>query len=297
MRKITLFILILIILLPGYVFSQGKKSEKNNWGIAFHGFVKTDFWKDYRKFAGAREDLFILYPLNKSLDKNGVDINNKSSFNFSAITSRITGKISGPDAFNAKTSGVIEADFSGVSNTDNNGFRLRLAIAKFKWKKTELLVGQFWHPTFVTECFPTVISLNTGVPFNPFIRSPQIRFKRSFNKLHVIGAILSQRDYTSTGPAGRSSDYIRNAIIPNIHLQVQYKSGNNLFGLAGDYKVIQPETVTDSLIQTNEKIGTYAFMGYYKYTRAKLCLKFKTIYGQNLYEHLLLGGYAAASVM
>lgn len=55
---------------------------------------------------------------------------------------------------------------------------------------------------------------------------------------------------------------MRNAIMPNIHLQVQYKKGNNLFGVAGDYKIIQPETVTDSLIQTNEKIGTYAFMFY-----------------------------------
>jgi hypothetical protein len=33
-------------------------------------------------------------------------------------------------------------------------FRLRHAFIKFNWNTTELLIGQYWHPLFVTTCYP-----------------------------------------------------------------------------------------------------------------------------------------------
>ena len=290
MKILPKLLICFIIIFPIIVFAQEKKEKK--FGIKFGGFIKSDFWWDSRKVAGAREDLFALYPQNSLLDAEKFDINDKPSFNFSAVTSRISGKISGPNAFGAKTSGVIEADFSGQSNADINGFRLRLAIAKLSWEKSELLFGQFWHPTFTTECFPTVISLNTGAPFNPFIRNTQVRFTYNFGKVKLISALLSQRDYTNSGPFGRSSMYHRNAVIPNAHIQLQYKSDNHVFGAGGDYKFIKPLIQTDSNYTTDEMLGTYMFLAYYKYHNSKLTFKTKFLYGQNMTEHLLLGGYA-----
>jgi len=288
MRKGLLLILLVI---TSEILAQEKKEEKN-WGIGFHGFVKTDFWFDTRQVGGARENLFALYLLNESLDIQGSDINAKPSFNFSAITSRITGIINGPDALQAKTSGVIEADFSGMSNEDINGFRLRHAYLKLNWLKSEFLFGYYWHPMFVTAVFPEIISLNTGAPFQPFIRNPQIRYTYSSGKLNIIAAVLSQRDYANEGPAGRSPVYISNAIVPNVHLQIQIINKHQIFGLAGDSKILKPELATDSNIITNEKIGTYAIMAYYKFEKEAFTAKFKTILGQNMTEHLLLGGYA-----
>ena len=292
--KISIRIIVcFIILFPAILKAQENKDKK--FGITFGGFVKTDFWVDTRQVAGAREDLFALYPQNSLLDKNGEDINDKLIYNFSAITSRLTGKISGPDAFGAKTSGIIEADFSGQSNPDINGLRLRIAMIKLNWKKSELLFGQFWHPMFTTECFPTVISLNTGAPFNPFLRSPQIRYSNSFGKIKLTATVLSQRDYANSGPFGSSSIYMRNAVIPNGNLRLQYKNKKHLAGLAADYKIIQPLTETDSMYKTDEKIGTYAFMAYYKYSNPIFTFKAKYIYGQNMTDFLLLGGYAVSS--
>lgn len=293
MKIIAKLLICFIIIFPSIVFAQESNDQK--FGIEFKGFVKSDFWWDSRKIAGAREDLFALYPQNSLLDRNGVDINDKPGFNFSAITSRLTGEISGPDAFGAKTSGIIEVDFSGQSNSDVNGLRLRIAMAKLNWAKSELLFGQFWHPMFTTKCFPTVISLNTGAPFNPFIRSAQVRFTYKFGKIKLMSALLSQRDYANSGPMGTSSIYHRNAVIPNAHIQMKYKSDNHAFGLGADYKFIKPSIQTINNYSTDEMLGTYAFLAYYKYQNSNFTFKVKGLYGQNMTEHLLLGGYAVHS--
>lgn len=274
----------------GQVNDESQKSPA--FGIRFGGFVKSDYWYDSRRIVAAREDLFLLFPAYEMADRQGNDINAAAGFNYSAITSRLTGTIFGPDAFGAKTSGVIEADFSGVTNADINGFRLRHAFGKLRWEKSELLFGQFWHPMFVTEVFPNVISLNTGAPFQPFIRNPQIAFTRYFGKNSLQLTLLSQRDNASDGPQGPKPDYLRNSLLPNLHLQWQYKNQSFTMGAAADFKRLKPKMVTDSLFITNETIDSWAFMAYGKYATRNLAIRFKTIYGQNLTEHLMLGGYA-----
>lgn len=272
--------------------SDSLKTNDKKWGIKFKGFVKSDFWYDSRQVFATREDLFLWYPKNILLDKNGNDINAKDCYNYSAITSRLTGVISGPDAFGAKTSGVIEADFSGVANADIDGFRLRHAYSKMTWQKWELLFGQYWHPMFVPEVFPQVVSLNTGAPFHPFIRNPQLSLTRFIGKWSIQFVTLSQRDNSNDGPESFSTVYIRNTVVPNMHLQFQYKGVKNIFGFAGDYKLIQPRLASDSNIISKEKVRSYALMAYWKYEKGNFSWRFKTIYGQNLTEHLMLGGYA-----
>jgi hypothetical protein len=154
------------------------------------------------------------------------------------------------------------------------------------------MLGQYWHPMFVPEVFPNVISLNTGAPFQPFIRNPLITYKYYFNNYNLGFTLISQRDNASDGPAGASPLYLRNSLMPNAHLQLQYKNENHVWGLAADYKVLQPRLETATRLKTNESIGSYAFMAYYKYVKDKFLWSAKTIYGQNLTEHLMMGGYA-----
>ena len=155
------------------------------------------------------------------MDKNGDDINAASSFNMLSIQTRLMGKITGPEAFGAKTSGLIEGEFFGTSDGDTNGFRLRHGYVKLNWATSELIIGQFWHPMFITESFPEVVSFNTGVPFQPFNRSPQIRFTQQFGAWSVAATALAQRDFLSNGPDGASSTYARNAAVPEFNLKLQ----------------------------------------------------------------------------
>ncbi|MDP2423344.1 MAG: hypothetical protein U1C46_05140 [Bacteroidales bacterium] len=292
----TLFFLQLLLLSSLAIAQGSDQGEPRKFGIQFKGFVKSDYWYDSRQVVGAREDIILLLPTNRLQDANGKDINAHPTFNYSPVSSRITGVITGPDAFGAKTSGMIEADFSGVTNADINGFRLRHAIGKLRWTNSELMFGQYWHPMFVPEVFPAVISLNTGAPFQPFIRNPLISYTQFFNRFNLNFTLLSQRDNANDGPLGASSIYIRNTLIPNAHLQLQYKHDKYIWGIAADYKVLKPRLATANNYKTNETISTYAFMGYFKYTNRDFLWSCKTIYGQNLTEHLLLGGYAVRSV-
>ena len=275
----------------------GEDDAGKTFSFRWTGFVKTDYWIDSRTVVAAREDLFLLFPAHVKPDANGKDIHGDPVFNFSAITSRLATHIAGPDAFGAKVTGFIEADFSGVTNADINGFRLRHAYMKLQWERWGLMLGQWWHPMFATAVVPTVVSLNTGAPFQPFIRNPQATLTYDHGHSRWLFSAIAQRDNASDGPDGPSPAYIRNATLPNVHLQWYRTKDGFTAGLAADYKVIRPRTQLSiydptETYYTSTTLGTYAFMAYGRYHFDKLDIKAKTIYGQNLSEHLMMGGYA-----
>ncbi len=293
-KTCCLLLLSNIFLIWGNLYSQQK--EESGFGISFTGYVRTDLFYDTRQTVSLREGHFLLYPANESLDKNGEDINEKINFNMLSIQTRLTGKITGPDALGAKTSGTIEGEFFGTSESDVNGFRLRHAFINLKWANTSLLVGQTWHPMFIAEMFPQVVSFNTGVPFLPFSRNPQIKLTQSFGNINLIAAIVSQRDFTSNGPGGFSSAYLRNSGVPEMHFQLQYKSEKLLFGGGADYKFLQPRLETIKKIKTKEKIGSFAVVGYLNIKAAPFTMALQGTYGQNATDLMMLGGYAVKSI-
>lgn len=293
MKKLfILFILILCFL--GDSKSQVKDDGK--FGITLSGFVKYDMFYDSRVTQSIREGHFLIFPEKEVLNSNNEDINAKPSFNFLSIQSRVSGKISGPDFFDAKTSGLIEGEFFGTSDADVNGFRLRHAYVKLDWESFSILAGQFWHPMFVTDCSPATISFNTGAPFQPFSRNPQLRFTIKANKLNIIAAAMSQRDFQSNGPGGFSSVYLRNSLIPDLHLQFQYKEDKYLFGFGGGYKSLMPRTITTKNFTTDSRINSFSALAYAKFVFNDLTFKIEGVWGQNLADYTMLGGYAVKSV-
>lgn len=298
------FIFLLFLFCPFIIFSQEKKEEHKH-GITFSGFIKNDYFFDSRENYTIREGHFLLYPKEKSLDFDGKDINDKSSFNFLSIQSRLTGKITAPDAFGAKTFGILEADFFGNENAnfvDANGFRLRHAYAKLNWERTELLVGQYWHPLFIPGCFSGVISFNTGAPFQPFSRNPQVRITQKIWKYQLAGILSAQRDFAS--PLGSSA--LRYSSIPNVSTIFSFENKNSdkkteiLTGLVLDYKVIQPLLTTTKLSNsfiTDEKVVGASASVFFKYKNPSYTFKLQCIYGQNLFDLTMLGGYAVKSII
>lgn len=281
--------------------SADKKDETKEIKTKFSGFFKYDCWFDSRKNAEALDGLFLLYPLNQNKDKLGRDLNGESNVNMIAVTTRLNTTISGPKVFNADPTIFVEGDFSGVSGSIYH-VRFRHAIAKLKWQNTEFMAGRYWHPLFVTDVFPSVASLNTGVPFQAFNRSPQIRVTQKFSNFEAIASAVYQADYKSNGPNGGSSEYIKNAKIPNLNFRLQYKSKKSVIGIATDYKVLKPQLFSESLIdsgdvyQNKETVESITFMGYAKMHFNNLTFKAKAMNGQNLYEHLLPGGYAVSEI-
>jgi len=264
--------------------------------LTWSGFVKAEAMYDTRQIVEAREGYLLLYPKNILMDKNGEDINAHGSFNQYAMSARLTLKATGPDIFHAKASAIIEGDFTGASNLENNSFRLRHAYLKLKWNHTSILAGQYWHPINIPEMIPNVLSLNTGAPFHPFSRQPQIRVDVSKGKINTMLAIISQRDYTNNGPAGASTVYLRNSAIPNLHAQVQYIAEQVFAGVGFDYKHIHPRLVTDSLYATNAAVNCLSYTSFVMVKTKPLIIKTQWIYGQGLNDHLLMGGYGITHI-
>lgn len=293
--NITLSLFALMFVLTSAVLPQEKQESK--WGITFSGFVKSDFIFDSRQTVNAREGHFLFFPQPEMLDKNNSDINAKASFNILSIQTRINGKISGPDALGARTSAVIEGEFFGTSDADVNGFRLRHATVNFDWEKTSLLAGQYWHPMFVTDVSPGTVSFNTGAPFQPFTRNPQLRLTQKLDKnFSLILAAYSERDFQDYGPSGQSSVYLRNSAIPGLHLQFQYKAEKLIFGAGGDFKTLTPRIVTVKNIITDEKVKSFAVEGFTKINIEPVTIKLEGVWGKNIANMFMLGGYAVKTL-
>lgn len=291
--------LLLIILFFAGIIKVIPQDTDPLWGIKFTGFVKNDIFYDTRQSSasnGLREGHFYLYPDNSVIGFNGEDINANPSLHFLSIQTRIRGNISGPDAFGAKTSGAIEAEFFGTSEADINGFRLRHAYVKLDWGKTSLQTGQYWHPLFITESFPGTISFNTGAPFTPFSRNPQVRLTQMLGNASVSLTAYGQRDFTSPGPDGNSNKYLRNSGLPGLNLQSRVPVADFLTAWFGiDYKRLRPQLRTDYYYETKTKVGSIVAFGNIKILTAPLNISLMGIYGQNPCDLMMIGGYAVVS--
>jgi hypothetical protein len=308
-RTIFLIIAIALIALP---MLNGQEKEPA-FGISFKGFVKNDFFWDTRQVVSAREGHFLLWPSNTVTGTNGKDINAQSSFNFLAVQTRLSGTITGPDAFGAKTSGLIEGDFFAQLNENINLLRLRHAFIKLNWETTELMTGQYWNPFFVTGCFPGTISFNTGTPLQSFARNPQLRITQKAGPFTLIAAALAQRDFSSRGPdpddnskTAVGSFFLRNAVIPDAHLQVHFNatgdgSGNAILAGAGlAYKTIIPRlksVVGADTYAVEEKVSGLSAILFTKVNIDPVTVKVQGRYGENIPDVLSMSGFAVKEIV
>ncbi len=287
-----------VFLLPLLLMAQ----NESKWGIKFGGYVKNDIIYDSRQTVSLRQGHFLLYPKEELLDENGKDINAKPSLTILAIQTRLKGTVTAPDALGAKISGYIEGEFFGNIDANINTFRLRHAFIKLAWPHTELMLGQWWHAMFITECYPLTESFNTGAPFQPFSRNPQVRLTQSIGNLNIIATAMEQVDFVDNGPEGGSSVYLRNAALPELNLTLQYgneKSSpqtNYLFGIGGDYKRLLPRLVTIKNYKTDHMVNNMAVEAFLKIKIPKMTFAAEGIYGQDFYSLTMLGGYAVKSI-
>jgi len=294
--------LILLLLFTSTLWAQQK--GENSFSFKLKGFVKTDVMLDSRQTVTARQGHFLLYPAAENLDINGSDINAAPNFNMLSIQTRLTGIITGPDAFGAKSSGVIEGSFFGSVNPDINGFRLRHAYLTLNWENSALLVGQYWHPMFDIEICPSTLSFNSGVPFQPFSRNPQIRFTQKISSIYLSLTAASQLDFASYGPNGVSSSYLRNSVVPILNFTLKHVSPAMVVGVSTTYMTLTPRIFSSvnynadvpQNYSTNNSISGISAMVFAKFMVNEFTAKFEGVYGANVSDLLMLGGYAVKSV-
>jgi hypothetical protein len=291
-------ITLLFILASGCISYSVAQSNDNPIKVELHGYVNYEVVHDSRQVKAAREGDILIFPMPVTLDAAGNDIYNKGELSMFTFDSRLRTDISGPKIGSFNTSGLIEVDFMGSSDAAPNTIRLRHAFLKLTNTKTEWVLGQFWHPMFVTECFPAVVTCNAGLPIHLLSRNPQIRFTwKPTSSLKLMLAALSQRDYVSSGPSGNSSVYIKRAEVPELQSQITFKtSENHTIGATAGYKEIVPRIISNTGYATDERLGSYNFNLFSRLSTQKFTWLVQGIYGQNLSHLLMLGGYAVKEI-
>lgn len=295
MRKRTIATLFFVIIV---IIAARASSEKNqmNW----YGFVNNQFCLDSRLSLQGAADLFNILPLDYKFDNTGNDINDRTKITMMAITSRLGIRLIGPDIGKAETSAQIEGDFTGFSGSTTMFF-IRQANIKFDWSDKILTVGQTWHP-MLSDMFPEVVGISMGAPFNLFNRSPQIRYEQKLGSNRGIlfsGAVIYQFQYASIGPNGRSYEYQKYSLLPELYVGLNYKNENFTVGMGVDWSRIAPRTtatVGNTEIKVVEYLSGLSGMIQASYKNHMLSVKAKALLGENMSHFGLPTGYGATKI-
>ncbi len=309
------FLLLFTLLAGSSLYAQDAKPKETS--LEFYGFVRYDAFVDTYKGLNAANEQFFVLPLYAGTDTNGDHINQTPTYNFSSMATRVGVRIAGPVVFNAKTTGNIETDFAGDLANNPAMFRVRQANVVFSWEKSSLLVGQTWHPFWSGKVFPTVGGLNTGCPFQPFNRSPQVRFDyKPGSELILSAALVSEFQYKSYGfskidsmspkamTIEKTDAFTRNAGIPELIANVELNKGKFTFGAGASLKYIKPTLYTvgisagkdDKKYVSDDLLRSASFIGYAQYTKKMFTIRAKAVLGQNMTHLTMPGGYGVKSV-
>ena len=290
--KKTLFIAALMSMFIGGAKAQEKPS------IKLYGFIRNYACFDTRESMTSNSEQFYYMPKDKAFDANGDDINEQPNMMLLSITTRLGANITGPEFLGAKTSAKIEADFAGFG-TSNTVLRIRQAYAKMDWEKNSVLLGQAWHP-MMGDMMPDVFSLETGAPFTPFSRTPQLRYDYKNKGFTLTATALYQFQYTSYGPDGSSFNYARNAIVPELYFQAMYKNGGFQVGAGVDLLTIKPRQKFEHNGATykckEDPVVSVSPTVFASYKNGNWGVKGRFTYAQNAAHLSMISGYGVTNI-
>lgn len=337
MKKVLLIALSVLILMPSMaqeVSQEAKKAEKKE-AVKSHlkqhfkpyGFIRNYFTYDSRESMSGTADLYNYQPRDEKWNQTPEqaelsdvpreDLNAISTFRFLSLTTRVGLNILDYKWRGMEFSGKIEADFyAGLSaktgQTHSLGgvaqFRLRHAYMTIGWDslpmnkdyaRVDLTIGQTWHPMAADLC--DVIALNSGAPFGPFNRSPQVRMDARLGKFVTITAAgLWQMQYLSIGPGNiQSGEYIAYSKTPEAYLGLSVHSNGFLMRAGADVLSISPRhlgTKGGVQVKVNDRITTASPFLYLQYKKGEFSIKAKTIFAE-AGEHMNMnGGYGVKKV-
>jgi len=296
-----------------------------------YGFIRNYFTYDSRESASGTGDLYNFQPYDNAWNQtpeeaaaSGVpreDLNAIGTFRFLSLTTRVGVNVVGYKWRNTEFRANIEADFfaglstkvyhpvSGVAQ-----LRLRQAYVALGWDslpmlggkdfaRVDLTIGQTWHPMAADLC--DVIALNSGAPFGPFNRSPQVKMDARLGKYFTLtGSLLWQMQYCSVGPNAsgvttQAADYMLYGKTPEAYLGLSFHHKGWLLRAGADVLSIKPRQLGQIVTKTDEavtvsvkdRITTASPFLYLQYKKGEFSIKAKTIFAE-AGEHMNMnGGY------
>ncbi|MBQ3765385.1 MAG: hypothetical protein II874_01430 [Bacteroidales bacterium] len=308
MNKILLSLLAALFAFGAGVVCSAQEETPSK--LKFYGFIRNYMVFDSREVNAGTQDLYFYMPKDSKV-VDGVDQNAVPSFRMMSLTTRLGLNITGYQIGKTKVNGTIEADFYSMNGSVAT-FRMRQAYVGITRGNLLVNVGQTWHP--MAADMPHMTNLETGAPFNPFNRSPQVIAHLTTGKFTWTGGILYPMQFLPVGPDGantvKSGAFNKYGMIPEVYLGVAFQSGGFLGKAGVDFFSIMPRwnapVIVEASIRDGEKILEYdpseteqiftrlfavsPFL-YLQFTAGKFQVKAKTILAQSGEHMNLLSGY------
>ena len=281
-----------------------------------YGFIRNYIVADTRAVSAGTEDLYFYMPKGRDM-QSGMDMNDGFNWRFVSLTTRLGLDVSGYKWGTMGVSGKVEADFYYLSGSVPT-LRLRQAFMKLNWDNSPvaLTIGQSWHP--MAADMPHMNNLETGAPFNPFNRSPQLTADVNLGSgFSLTASILYLNHYLPTGPAGKSKDYYKYGA-PEFYLGFTYKNAKftgklgvdmvnskpvgfvgynkNEDGVLNEDKLVRGYTLDKRIAKANGILTAVSPFVFVQYTNGKFQLRAKSILAQSGEHMNLLSGYGYATI-
>lgn len=285
-----------------FLFANNTFAQRQDFSYKFYGQVRADLFYNSRANEETVDGLFYMFPKDKAEDGNGEDLNATANGNMYMLYSRFGVDVKGPKIGNAASTVKVEADFRGAGSNFAL-LRIRHAYANLDWGKSDVTIGQTWHPLF-GDVSPQVLNLSTGAPFQPFGRSPLLMYKYEDKGWKVKFSTIWQLQFLSTGPNGKAEEYIKNSCIPELFAGVDYKANGWQAGVGIDFLSLTPRTQsvvtaddgTLKRYKVNERVNAFTYEAHAGYTSADWFVAAKTVLGSNQVHNSMIGGYAVTNV-
>ena len=257
-----------------------------------YGFIRNYAVVDTREVNAGTEDLYFYMPKGTDI-KGGSDLNEGLNWRFVSLTTRLGLDVSGYKWNSMGLSGKVEADFYNLSGSVPV-LRLRQAFMKLAWDDSplSLTLGQAWHP--MAADMPHMNNLETGAPFNPFNRSPQVTVDVKLgSRFTFTASALYLNHYLPVGPDGKSKNYYKYGF-PEAYVGLGYKD-NYLVAKAGvDIVNMRPYRVYNNA-KAKGLLTTFSPFVYAQLTAGKFQMRAKSILAQGGEHMNLLSGYGVSS--
>jgi hypothetical protein len=274
-------------------------AQRSDFKYDFYGFIRGEAYANSRRNTEVVDGLFYLLPNDRLPDAAGNDLNAAPGSSFYSFTSRLGLNLRSPDIGRAHASGKLEADFGGSSGLTFL-LRVRQAWVKLDWESgSSVLLGQTWHP-FFGEVAPQVLNLSTGAPFQPFNRSPMIRYEYARQGLKLHAAAVYQLMYLSIGPAGKTEDYLKNGVLPELCAGIDCARGGFTAGAGVEWLSLRPRMQAEGgdgkTYRVNERVTSLSYEAHARYAQGLFFLAAKTMLVSNMNHAALVGGYGVSAI-
>jgi len=258
--------------------------KKEDFKLSAYGFFDIRSYFDTRRSVAGADNYLYLYPLSEKMagDK---DLNENRQSSLFGSTARFGFNLTGPKVLGADSRVNVEFDIFNYSSSGH--FLFRHGYMGLDWENSSLVLGHTWHP--MSKLIPAVGSISLGSPFNALSRSGQLRYDyRAGDGLTLTGAAMFQSLGNSMGPSGKSFEYQRDAMMPELYLGLALAGEKLSFETGGLYQKLCPAHGSDG---TKQYVDGFAGMAQLVYKDGKFQAMAKTYLGQNMSQLGFCTGY------